>query len=330
MKIVIISVTSRGNRIANDISKIISTDKFLKDDVKNLGIKNIVERYFKKQNTIIFIASTGIAIRAIAPYIHSKDKDPAVLVIDSTCKFVISLLSGHLGGANKMTLEIASIISAEPIITTATDNMGIVAPDIIAKENNYVIDDLKRAKEISAMLVDNKRVAYIEEYFGRNSKVNEVPKGYVSTINNADGLVIVTNKYNLDFNKTYLKLINKNIVLGIGCKRGISAEYMKEKIFKILKVYNIDKRAVKIISTVEIKKNEKAILHMVDEFKCDFRTFTINDLKKVEDNYEGSDFVKSVIGVRAVAEPSVELVGAVPITKKLKLNGITLCIGILK
>src|SRR3712207_7151001 len=100
METVIISVTSSGDRIANNISEIISTEKFLRDDVKKLGIKSIVERYFKKENTIIFIASTGIAIRAIAPYIYSKDKDPAVLVIDSTCKFVIDRKSTRLNSSH--------------------------------------------------------------------------------------------------------------------------------------------------------------------------------------------------------------------------------------
>lgn len=344
LKTVIISVTSSGDKIAEKINSLITVDefcgyngknkitvdKFLRDDVKKLGIKNITEKYFKKDNTIIFISSTGIAVRAIAPYIESKYKDPAVLVIDSTGKFVISLLSGHLGGANDVTLKLASVLGAEPIITTATDNLNIEAPDVIAKEKGYIIDSLKMAKEISSMLVNNNKVAYIEDFLGFNSKLLEVPKGYIKSVNISDGLVVVTNKYNLNFNKPYLKLIKKNIVLGIGCKKGTPFSHMREKVFKVLKIYNIDKRAVKSIATVEIKKNEDAILKMVDELKCDFNVFEVKDIKKVEHNYKGSEFVKSVIGVRAVAEPCVELTGATLITEKLKLNGITLCIGVLK
>ncbi|KEH98936.1 cobalamin biosynthesis protein CbiG [Clostridium botulinum C/D str. BKT12695] len=344
MKTVIISVTSSGDKIAENLSNSIvvdkfcgyneeskiNVDKFVRDDVKNIGIKNITERYFEKDNTIIFISSTGIAVRTIAPYTKSKDKDPAVIVIDSTGRFVISLLSGHLGGANDVTLKLASILGAEAIITTATDNLNIDAPDVIAKEKGYIIDDLKMAKEIASMLVNNQTVAYIEDFVAFNSKTIKMPKGYIKSVTSEDGLVVVTNKYNLDFNKPYLKLINKNIVLGIGCKKGIPFSDMREKIFKVLKIYNIDKRAVKSISTVEIKKNEEAILKMVDELKCDFNVFKVKDIKKVEHNYKGSEFVKSVIGVRAVAEPCVQLTGATLITEKLKLDGITLCIGVLK
>ena len=344
VKTVIISVTNSGDKIAeklensivvdkfcgyNEENKI-NVDKFLRDDVKNIGIKNITEKYFKKDNTIIFISSTGIAVRTIAPYIESKDKDPAVIVIDSTGRFVISLLSGHLGGANDITLKLGSILGAEPIITTATDNLNIDAPDVIAKEKGYIIDDLKMAKEIASMLVNNKKVAYIEDFVAFNKKIIEVPKGYIKSVTSAEGLVVVTDKYNLDFNKPHLKLIKKNVVLGIGCKKGIPFNHMKEKIFKVLKIYNIDKRAIKSIATVEIKKNEEAILKMVDELKCDFNVFKIKDIKKVEHNYKGSEFVKSVIGVRVVAEPCVELTGATLITEKLKLDGVTLCIGVLK
>ncbi len=118
---------------------------------EDFNFKEIVKKSFQFYDAIIFISSTGIAVRAISPFIQSKHKDPAVIVIDSTGKYVISLLSGHLGGANELTEKIAKIIGAEPVITTATDNLNIKAPDIIAKENDLVIENLKKGKGYSCI-----------------------------------------------------------------------------------------------------------------------------------------------------------------------------------
>ncbi len=151
MKISIINVTKIGNDIAYKIKEHIDADLYSKYVIEKLerqgfNFKEIVKKSFEDYDAIIFISSTGIAVRAIAPFIQSKDKDPAVIVIDSTGKYVISLLSGHLGGANELAEKIARVLEAEPIITTATDNLNIKAPDIIAKENNLVIEDLKKKK----------------------------------------------------------------------------------------------------------------------------------------------------------------------------------------
>lgn len=330
MNFVVISFTKNGDKIAEIIKENINCIIFKRLKVKEIGMNNVVEKYFKKGNCLIFISSTGIAVRAIASFIKSKDIDPAVLVVDSTGRFVISLLSGHLGGANDATLKIASYIKAQPIITTATDNMGIIAPDIIAKKNGYIIDDLKKAKEIASMIVNFDKVFYAEDYVEVQKRDIKIPLGYIDNIENASGVLVVTNKEKVDFNIPFLKLINKNIILGIGCKRGISSEFMREKVLEVLCKYNIDKRAIKTITTVEVKKDEEAILKLAGYFKASLDIISIKDIKKIHNRYNGSDFVEKVIGIRAVAEPCVNISGGEIIVPKLKLGGITLCIGFLK
>lgn len=189
MKIAIISFNSKGNIIAKTLKESIGADLFIKDKVENFNLKELVESLMKSYNALIFISSTGIAVRAIAPYLKSKTEDPAVLVIDILGNYVISLLSGHIGGANELTIKVAKIINAEPIITTATDGMGIEAPDMIAKRNNLVIGDIKACKDISALLVDGKKVAFIDE----ENKI-KLPKGYCDNIEDSRGLVYITNK----------------------------------------------------------------------------------------------------------------------------------------
>ncbi|ERI91114.1 CbiG protein [Clostridiales bacterium oral taxon 876 str. F0540] len=317
MKIAVISFNSKGNSIAQVIKESINADLFAKDQIKGFNLKEIAKALMENYNALIFIASTGIAVRAVAPYLRSKAEDPAVLVIDVFGKHVISLLSGHLGGANELAIEIAELIKAEPIITTATDGMGIEAPDMIAKRNNLVIENPKTAKDISALLVDGRKVAFIDE----ENKI-KAPKGYSDDLEAYKGLVYVTNK---DIKTLYL--IRKNIVLGIGCKKNYSPEKMKKTVLKALKNYNLDYRSVKAVVTIEIKKEEQAIVELAQNLKAEFKIFTIDDIKKVEHKYKGSDFVEKNVGVRAVCEPCVELYGARLITEKLNCEGMTLCIG---
>lgn len=413
MKISIINVTKMGNDIAYKIKEHMDADLYSKYVTKELvaetsleykhshckdsklnllndkhyfkkedfNFKKIVKKSFGDYDAIIFISSIGIAVRAIASFIQSKDKDPAVIVIDSTSKYVISLLSGHLGGANELTEKIAKVLEAEPIITTATDNLNIKAPDIIAKENNLVIEDLKKAKEIAALLVNGQKVAFIDE-----DGLIDFPKGYVHNIEDAKGIVFVTNKLYVDKtffyeneqfisenestykkenltsketviskyaeeninpinksvqltikhedlekqslnNKCILKLIRKNIVLGIGCRKNYDDITMKENVIKVLKEENIDLRSINSIVSVKIKKDENAIKELSKFLGCPFITYSIEEIKKIEHKFKGSDFVRKTIGVGSVCEPAIELKGGKIIKEKQKLTGMTLAIG---
>ncbi len=268
MKISIINVTKMGNDIAYKIKEHMDADLYskyvtkeliaeasleykhshCKDNKLNLlndkhyfkkedfNFKKIVKKSFQDYDAIIFISSTGIAVRAIASFIQSKDKDPAVIVIDSVGRYVISLLSGHLGGANELTEKIAKTIGAEPIITTATDNLNMKAPDIVAKENNLVIEDLKKAKEIAALLVNGQKVAFIDE-----DGLIDFPKGYVHNIEDARGIVFVTNKLYVD--KTFLneneQFISENESAykkeNLNSKKTVISKYAEENINPINK-----------------------------------------------------------------------------------------------
>lgn len=368
MKIALVSVTRQGNYLAEKIKNSLCADFYCKDNVSEFNIMKISKTLMEEYEGIIYVSSTGIAVRAISPFLKGKDKDPAVLVIDCTGKYVISLLSGHIGGANELTYRIAKIIGAEPIITTATDNLGIKAPDIIAVENDLVIDDLKSAKEIATLLVEGKRVGFIDF-----DDILAVPCGYVKDLQDVKGIVYITNKndsiysfrthfssikrlihgqlivyrkqysmkikfkkvenitkfngMNIFYKLKTLKLIRKNIVLGIGCRKNYDSDQLRDKVLQILKENNIEYRAVKAICTVEVKKDEKAILDLVNCFQCEFKIYTLDEIKTIQHKYKGSDFVEKSIGVRAVCEPCVELYGAELITDKIPYQGMTLCIG---
>lgn len=327
MKLAVVSVTRSGNAIADRLSEHFQLEIYSSYKNKEFKLKEVTKKLMDSMDGIIFIASTGIAVRAIAPFLKGKDKDPAIVVIDSEGNFAISLAGGHLGGANQLTHKISNILNCTPVITTATDNLGIVAPDILAKDNNLIIEDLKKAKDIAARLVDGEVVGFIDE----DEKI-VVPKGYKNPNENMTGVILVTNKLDFEYphknnSISQLRLIRQNIVLGMGCRKNVDSLKVKSFVVDTLRKYNIDSRAVCKIATVEIKKNEQALIDLSHHLGCPMEIHSVEKIKTVDHKYKGSDFVEKTIGARAVCEPCVELSGGELITDKLSFEGITLCIG---
>ena len=137
------------------------------DGMKSRGKENLTQwsgRQFSEKNAMIFIGAAGIAVRAAAPWIRDKFADPPVIVIDETARFVIPLLSGHVGGANELACELAAFLGAVPVITTATDRNGLFAVDLFAAGNGLVLTDRKMAREISARILEGKTVGFISDF----------------------------------------------------------------------------------------------------------------------------------------------------------------------
>lgn len=324
MEVAIISVTKQGDLIADKIGNHIKIKLFSKYRNKIFNLKEVIEEVMNNFKFVIFISSTGIAVRSISPFLKSKKCDPAVVVIDCTGKFVISLLSGHLGGANELTLKIAQIIDGEAVITTASDNLGYEAPDMIAKANGLLISDFDKAKEVAAILVQNGKVAFIDE-----ENLIPCPKKYCQNEEEVEGVIYVTNKLSLPTKdkSPVLKLIRKNIVIGIGCRKNYPSEKLFIKVREAFKQHNLDMEAIKTITTVEVKKDEEAIIKLSEILGCNLDIWSIDEIKTIEHKFPISQFVKKTIGVGSVCEPSVELSGGEIIVNKLPLDGMTLCIG---
>lgn len=317
----VISVTEKGDILAEKLKKNLNCRVFFKSR-ENLDLKSITKEFMEELDGVIFISSTGIAVRFIAPYLKSKVNDPAVVVIDVNNNFTISLVSGHLGGANELTLKVSNILDNTPVITTATDGMNIEAPDMIAKKNNLIIDNLKVCKNVASLLVNNKEV-----YFKDEKNIIITPKGYIKKEEVKDDMILVTNKLNIPEKNNLLKLIRRDIVLGIGCRKDTDEKKLREFVLRTLEENNYDKRSVIRIGSIDVKKNEKAIISLADYLECEFVTFNKDEINGVEADYEGSDFVFKTVGVRCVCQPVIYLMDGKVKVKKIKHEGMTLSIG---
>ncbi|EEO39748.1 cobalt-precorrin 5A hydrolase (plasmid) [Fusobacterium vincentii] len=274
---------------------------------------NINEK-FSQYDGHIFIMASGIVIRKIANLIGTKDKDPAVLLIDEGKHFVISLLSGHLGGANELTYSLANILKLVPVITTSSDVTGKIAVDTISQKLNAELEDLKSAKDVTSLIVNGQKVNIL---LPKNVKITDK--------NSADGFILVSNKKNIEYTRIY----PKNLILGIGCKKDTKAEDILSAIENCLDKNNLDIKSVKKIATVDVKENEQGLINAAKFLNLDLEIVSRDKIKKIQNQFEGSDFVEKTIGVRAVSEP-VALLSSAGNGKFLVMkeiyNGITISI----
>lgn len=319
--IYILSVSSLGDILGEKLSRNFSSLYFSKDKIKAVGLNEITKEAMEKAKGIIFISSTGIAVRAIATYLKGKTIDPGVVVVDAKGEYAISLLSGHLGGGNELAIKVSEILKAMPIITTATDSLGVKAPDMIAKENNLLISDMKKAKDISAFLIEGKKVVFEDE-----DKIIDIPKGYIECTEGSENLpkVKVTNKIS---GSEALVLVRKNLILGIGCRKDVPKEKMLDFIRESLKEYGYREDSILKISTIDLKSKEEAILNISQVFSLPLEIHSRDEVRKIEHLFKCSDFVRKSIGVGAVAEPCVYLSGGEIVVERISKEGMTLCIG---
>ena len=329
--ITIISFTKKGGDINKRLTDILSEsditsytlEKYRFDNrVKPLGnLKETVKRHFT-DDAVIFIGAVGIAVRSIAPYIKDKFCDPAVLVIDELGRYVIPLLSGHVGGANELANYIGEALSAAPIITTATDINGTFAVDIFAKKNNLLISSRKLAKDVSAALLDNNCIDIDSDI--KNIDVKELKKKLNPKNKACDIKVRITDRI---YDDTVLTLIPKNLYIGVGCKKNTDADKMWDFVNDIFRLEGLDIRAVKSIGSIDIKGDEYAIKNLANRLNVPFLTFTKDELNSVSGDFFESEFVRKTVGVGNVCERAVCIQCNNLIVKKTAREGMTVAIG---
>lgn len=334
MKIACISFTQQGKEIGEKLVKAsfknnkYTANHFINDEIHG-GIKSRMDFLVKEYDGLIFISATGIAVRLMNPYIINKTIDPAVVVVDDGGNFSISLLSGHIGGANRLAQWVGDIIGAIPVITTASDNRGVESIDLFAMKNNYHMEDMGAVKDITAMMVNKNKVGFYSELKEVIKYDNlKILDNYKDKDHSIQGVIIVSSQKRIDIPyEKHCRLIPKNINIGIGCKRGMEGKRIIEAIENILTQLNLSSKGIKAIGTIEVKKGEIGIIEACNHFNCPLKIFTLEEIKKIEDNFPKSQFVKKTIGVYSVSEPSAYLLGGKMLTGKIKIDGITISVA---
>ena len=273
--------------------------------VKEGGLSAWAGERFGDSDGLIFIGACGIAVRAIAPYIRDKKTDPAVLAADEKGRFVIPLLSGHLGGANELAERLAeglakNGIPAQAVLTTATDVNRRFAVDVFAKEHGLVLDQMKLAKEISAAVLAGEPVGLFSDF----PFSGPVPEGlYKDRICPQNIRITVWRKERRGpEGPGPLRLVPRCVVLGTGCKRGTSMEQIWSVAEEAMEREGLDPSAVCGLASIDLKSGEPGLCSLAEKLGVPFFTYTGEELAAVPGAFTESEFVRQVTGVGRVCE----------------------------
>ncbi len=300
-------------------------------------LRELVVLLWRKADGLVFIMATGIVVRLIAPLLEGKDRDPAVVVMDDSGKFAVSLLSGHLGGANDLAGRCAAITGAMPVITTATDANGLPSFDMLAKEQGWAIEDLSRVKTLNALLLEKGRIAvvdptgHVEQHFCGRGNLTFHPDFSAAMKSGAQGFLFITNRSippQLQ-NPALLVLRPQNLVLGIGCNSGTDAEEIGEVVLANLKRQFLSIRSVRCIATAAAKRNEPGLSLFAEKNSLPVIYYESNELNAVASPSPPSPHALEAIGATGVAEPAALIAsdGGRLLLKKVKSGNVTLAIA---
>lgn len=295
---------------------------------------------FSEADALVFVGAAGIAVRAIAPHASSKAVDPAVVVVDEAARWVIPLLSGHLGGANRLARLLAEGVGAQAVLTTATDVRGVWAVDDWAAARGMAVLDPSRIKGVSSRLLAGGRVALACDL----PLAGQVPEGVdaielamppsVDAAESAqDGgegtrFDIVLSPFSRSCAEGALRVVPRRIVVGVGCRRGTDEGDLARAIDEALSRAGVYPQAVREVRSIDLKQDEAGLLSLARRRGWSSRFFSADELRAVEGVFASSAFVERTTGVDNVCERAAAACGETVLLPKTVFEGVTVAVAL--
>lgn len=334
MNIAVIAVSPQGITIAEQLKAewqeqltIFSTHQHSSvESIRN--IKEHVDAHFGDYSAWVFIGAMGICIRTIAEHVQHKYHDPAVINIDSTGRFVVSVLSGHVGGANELTEHIASLLGAQAVVSTQTDNTGLWALDLFSRKYGWAqVNNMGGLNKPIALYTNGKPTALLLEV--RDKFTLELGRTHAEHVDiyykredldeSKYELILVVSPRVYETSKPCIQYIPKSLALGLGCRYQCAPKDIPEYICNEIRRLGYYPEAIKRIGTIDLKKDEPLLKEMLQLLKIEEADiYTSEDLAPVEIK-NPSDYVFKVTGVYGVAESASRLsarMGSIVIEKQ--------------
>ena len=282
---------------------------------------HLIAELFRCYRGLVLVMAAGIAVRSIAPVLQDKKKDPAVVVVDEAGHHAISLLAGHLGGANDLARRIAALLGGTPVITTASDVLGLPAPDYLAGRFGLQPEPLENLRLVNRLLVNGNKVVYLTEdqvvATGLSQQLApEYRLPFLSKTSDplpeADALVLITPE-NVDLaGRLGIYLRPPVIAAGVGCRRGVAAEEVVAALHEACRQAGYSPLSIYQIGTIELKRDEEGLTQAAEMLGLPVSYYRAAELAQCladHPDLKRSAIVAQRIGVDGVCEPAA-LLGA--------------------
>jgi cobalt-precorrin 5A hydrolase len=297
-----------GRRLADALAAELYTPSALAQASRATGFASLpalVADIFHARDAHVFIAACGLAVRAVAPHLRGKDRDPAVVVLDQQGKYAVSLLSGHLGGANELARRLAALTGGAPVITTATDSLGLPSFDVIARDLDLGIGNLEAVKHLNAALISGERVIIFDPA-GRLSRVEGLLAGRVDWAASPEDLPPQAPCLLVDWRERalgprHLALRPKVLAVGVGCRKGTGAAEILDVVRAALAGKRLSPLSVRVLASIEAKRGEPGIREAAAELGAQTVFFSARELGAASPP-NPSALVAKHMGVSSVCE----------------------------
>jgi cobalt-precorrin 5A hydrolase len=314
----VLAITKYGVSIGQNLKRlfpdwsIFAPAKFSNGDGEIIWYSNLtsekIAELFKNNNALVCLFSLGAVIRLIAPHLKDKKTDPAVIVIDDKSNFVISVLSGHIGGANELTQEIAEKLGALSVITTAADVNKTIAVDLVGRDLNWKIDDDSRVTKISAHMVNEEPIGVFQQV-GKKNWYKELPKN-VSIFETLDDLKRSNSKGYLIISDRIIdeEIVNESViyrppslVVGVGLHWDTTKETIRNGIERCLEKFKLSSKSIAKLVSIKKPQDVQGLIDVGKEMGIPVEYVNREDLAQVSAP-NPSETVKKFEGTASVSE----------------------------
>lgn len=322
MRLGVLYFTEHGRLLAEKMMKADVEDSFC---VRSAAVSSsaFLQENMDACGGFLFIGAVGIAVRLMNPFIQSKDTDPAVVVMDEMGRYVIPVLSGHLGGANELAGRLAALMGAQAVITTATDLHQVFAVDVWSRKAGCRVEEIERIKLVSSALLQGKMVGFYSDF----PVEGPLPQGLTQDIPAEVGIAVTLYPALNPFPVT-LHLVPAIITVGVGCRKGTDTAVFEQFIHDTMTEQGISFKAIVRLASLDLKKEENCIQAFARKYNLPFVTYTAAQLQQAEGEFTPSAFVQKTTGVDNVCERSAVLGGNQLMMRKKAENGMTMALAV--
>ena len=346
MSIVIVAITRKGAELARHLAAVLPDgsvhlpEKCRADDGCHYFSRPLAEELpdlFGRAERLVCVMATGIVVRLLAPYLRGKAFDPGVVVLDEAGRFAISLLSGHLGGANRLAEEVAAHLGGQAVVTTATDVDYLPAWDQVARDEGLDVEPVAHLRTLNRLLLEGETIALVDRQGLIADQFVGVPgvvryRSYADAMqSDAPGRVFVTHRYlpHMENRTGMLAIRPKDLVLGIGCNRGTPADEIESAVKDALQQAFLAFASVGTVATIDAKQDEAGLSAFARKHKLPVLYFSAEELNGVDGPTPPSEHALKAVGAKGVCEPAAILAagGGSLLIRKQKIGNVALAVA---